>query len=458
MKRAINFYLSVFFFVPVLTLISCGQSHPIQLQALAPGPAPETPAEPGKPDVPPVNPNQPLSYQYRVFCASPAGDESLLTMTTSAATSTQTMPQISIADAATPGVWLRNFSAIVPIKTTSGQSTLAFFEASPSASGGETAGRRVYLGQLQLSGQPSTANAVAVEVGIDAQARAAALAMGLELRSFGASVDGRYLIYPTRENKLAIYSASDRKMLATLDWLAGSILNPWIDESGGWLIALEFKNARFTNLVAKLDLSPNSARVATRIAVPDSGSTQTLAQAWPGARLAWMEWSAGQAGSRMDLVVFDLASRQIAERASVVAEAGSKFSPLMAVSEAGGQGPAFWLATERIRKGSGSQPFKVEDARLAAFQIASGQSKQILSLAYPKDVLKEIESDGPKAFGGSFAISSVVTGVDGRGLFITLPRMGVPMVFKVSSDAAVPLIMASGSGACMGPAVLREEY
>jgi hypothetical protein len=440
------------------SFVSCAKGTPIQLTGEQAPPRPTNPQKPTNPDTPPdtiaVGENS-----YGVFCEFPEGDGSLLMKTSSRASASATNVEIQIGAADLQKSRLRAFSGVAPLKAFEANGSYRaqlLFEAQAALdTPGVLGPRKVYFSEIDLGSKSGEAQPLATAVALDLQAVALAKKLGLSLRNHGVSSHGKYLILPSAQGKFDILLSSTHAIVGSVGLSPQTNFFPMIDEDTATFSALQYNGGRFANTLIALSTSGN-ALVATRslgLLAPAPGFTQLPLQTWPKQKVAFAEVPLNALGSRVTLVtisIFNSESTQM-ERTDFIPVAGARVAPWTAVYETHQGNAIFVVATEKIQS-SANAASKVNFAELVG--VVPGTGAHLFEAPYPDEVVTEIERGGYT----SLTLTALVSSPDHRAVFATLPKRGVPMVFKLVENLDSFSISGAGINTCLNPSVVKEEF
>jgi hypothetical protein len=304
-----------------------------------------------------------------------------------------------------------------------------------------------------------------VEANYRAKSLATELTIEPQLREFGGSSEGRYLIAPAvlygrgSSSSLAVFSASNMKRVGTFALDPSVNFFPTLDEASGIASVLTFDreastfaNRFFATTSQDGTLRLKSAPIAGTL--PSSGETATGPAMALGTERWWMERS--KAGVR--IVRFDLKTLKI-ERLRLPLAKDAQLFPQIAPLRIDGR-TEIVTALENIEVIDPYSPVAkgaiVRTAKFQVWSVEAGLLKLEGELSYPDEVLDRIKKSGYSEIQSSqrkFAVLSLFATPDGQKAYATLPGSMGNKLFRISLDGIVRLT----DGECKQASVIIDR-
>lgn len=420
--------------VAMASLMACGQASTVDLKRAEVKTPPVSPAKPGDDDqnnsgLPPVStpgtsapkPNPPGRtpiHAYRAVCEYPVlgGLTSL---------STQAGPQ-DFSDSwyfaeAKPGQTtvtrddqnLSDIERAVLVPQASADVLTVVFTAQRRDFSTQTSIKRIYAAEVNLIHRVGLSRPVAALPAIESRAAYLADRLGLRLRAYGVSADGRFLLVPGPGATLAILDSKTYQTVSVVGLNPGTVFFPRLD--GDVLSVLEFdaQAQLFKNSFFRMSGSPGSAATLKLTPIMTTRASNGMSVSMPsvslGEKRLWIELEPKNLATLSKLMVAraDLTTGKV-ERLEVLASPGAVLFPQAAFVDTGSVQEVVWAeeAVQPIKNPSPLGPLvKVDSAKFLVAEMNGASAsngaglKRVAEVAYPAKVLSRIEKSGVNRWG-----------------------------------------------------------
>lgn len=273
-------------------LAACGRHTKIQLknENLDTNP-PKTPVPKPGDGLDPSGGDASAETGYRIFCD--ASGDGLGSFTTGSLEASSVTPRIAltVSDVAKPQALIVSIRQLVALNSLQFYRGFAVFEGETieRANAGKTS-RQIYLGEVDVASREIRAHALARATEADKAALDLAGRLGVELRSFGISSRGTWVIVP-REDRWLLQRVDDLSVVGTIHRPAGKSFFPALNEETGLFSFTEHVKDRFENRLIRLAVHtsvPTTIVENLRIPAPPSSWT-ALPMEVAGESFAWIE-------------------------------------------------------------------------------------------------------------------------------------------------------------------------
>lgn len=271
-------------------------------------------------------------------------------------------------------------------------------------------------------------------------AQALARRMKLPLRSHGVSLQGHYLLVPSRGGTLNVLDSATLKTVGELPVDPRVNFFPQFDEDAGLLSVLRYQNGVFVPVFVSTSI--RSGRVSVSGPVFTASLLRGMSASPPvlaGGFWVWGEQAPGH-DDRISVGSFNFGnageSKASFDRLTLAPFVdGARVYPQVAPVR--GQ-DGRWLvavAYERVvRASAGRVPYKVEAAHLALVDLRSADKGQVVAnIRYPSEVMLQLSKYGLEQ--ARYAVSAVLGSSDMNSVYVSLPTLYGPQAYRLKGES-----------------------